>query len=366
MVVKIKGVIGLDITAAMVEGQLNREGGDLTVELDSPGGLVSESVSIFNAIAKYDKGTKTIDVRGEAASGASYIMFSGDKVKLAHNSSVFIHPPQGCTWGDYRNMYSYGSYLEDLTKMFISEYSRYMGISEDEAKSIVEAGQWFIGKEKLSQLGEVYDAKDAQNLDENSLKHQAEESMVRMQARMTRDVLEKDFKQCAQMFSPARAPEMTPNMSNINNKVDTVIKTEVVMDKTELKEKHPDLYQSVMKEGYDKGYNEGKEAELKRVKAHMRMIPYAADVAKKAIEDGSSFMSEEIQAQYMEAKFKSKMMADMEDDNPPEVNPGEPVNTQANGGKTTEQQKKDAEMQAKKDLKAALASFGKELPDEQK
>lgn len=366
MVVKIKGVIGLDITAAMVESQLNREGGDLTVELDSPGGLVSESVSIFNAIAKYDKGIKTIDVRGEAASGASYIMFSGNKIKLAHNSSVFIHPPQGCTCGDYRDMYSYGSYLEDLTKMFISEYSRYMGISEDEAKSIVETGQWFIGREKLSRLGEVYDAKDAQNLDENSLKHQAEESMVRMQVRMTREILEKDLKQCAQMFAGIKRPEIKPQMSNTNHKVDTVIKTEVRMNKTELKDKYPDLYQSVMKEGYDKGYSDGQGAELKRVKAHMTMMPYAADIAKKAIEDGSSFMSEEVQAQYMEARFKSQMVVNMEGDNPPAVNPGEPINPQANGGKTAEQQKKEAEMQAKKNLRDVLASFGKELPEGQK
>lgn len=366
MVVKIKGVIGLDITAAMVEGQLNRENGDLTVELDSPGGLVSESVSIFNAIAKYDKGIKTIDVRGEAASGASYIMFSGNKVKLAHNSSVFIHPPQGCTCGDYRDMYSYGSYLEDLTKMFISEYARYMNISEAEAKTIVESGKWFIGRENLSQLGEVYDTKDEQTLDENTLRHQTEESMVRMRARMTREILEKDLKQCAQMFAGANQPETKPYLENTNNKVDTVIKTEVRMDKSELKEKHPDLYQSVMKEGYDKGYSEGKEAELKRVKAHMTMMPYAADIAKKAIEDGASFMSEEVQAQYMEARFKSKMITNMEDDNPPDANPGEPTNTQANGGKTTEQQQKDAEMQARKNLRNVLASFGKELPDEQK
>lgn len=357
MVVEIKGVIGIDVTAAMVKYQLNRENGDMVVELDSPGGFISDSITIFNDIAKYNKGLKTINVTGQAASAASYIMFSGDNIKLAHNSSVFIHPPQGGVCGDYRDVFSYGEYLKNLTDMFISEYSRYMRVSTDEATNIIETGTWFIGKEKLALLGEVYDSKNPQSLDDNAIQHQAKESMTRMQARMTNELLKQDLKQCAEMFAGSikfTEPQMisTKVCKPINN-------TEVTMDKTELMTKHPELYQAVMKEGYDKGKTE----ELKRVQAHMRMMSYAPEVAKKAIDEGASFMSEDLQAQYMEARFKTQMILDKGSDNPLSVNPGEPLNPQANGGKKTpEMQKKETEMKEKEDLRTALASFGKVLP----
>lgn len=357
MVVEIKGVIGIDVTAAMVKYQLNREKEDLVIELDSPGGFISDSITIFNDIAKYNKGSKTINVTGQAASAASYIMFSGDNIKLAHNSSVFIHPPQGGVCGDYRDVFSYGEYLKNLTDMFISEYSRYMQVSIDEATNIIESGTWYIGKEKLALLGEVYDSKNPQSLDDNAIQHQAKESMTRMQARMTNELLMQDLKQCAEMFAgytKPTGPQMisTKVCKQINN-------TEEKMDKTELMTKHPEVYQAVMQEGYEKGKTE----ELKRVQAHMRMMSFAPEVAKKAIDEGASFMSEDLQAQYMEARFNAQMILDKSSDNPPPVSPGEPINLQADGGKKTpEMLKKEAEMKEKEALKTALASYGKVLP----
>ena len=57
------------------------------------------------------------------------------------------------------------------------------------------------------------------------------------------------------------------------------------------------------------------------------------------------------------------MILDKGSDNPLSVNPGEPLNPQANGGKKTpEMQKKETEMKEKEDLRTALASFGKVLP----
>lgn len=361
MVVKIKGVIGVDITASMVDYQLNRENGDLVVELDSPGGLISDSISIFNSIAKYDKGKRLIRVTGEASSGASYIMFSGDSLEFAHNASVFIHPPQGGACGDYREMYSYASYLESLTKMFVLEYARYMNISEAEAREVVEAGTWFIGRERLQLLGDVYDSKEQQTFDENMIQQRAVESMTRMQNCITREMLTKDLSSCDQMFAGAQRLKSKPQMK-AKIVTDKVIETEVIMDKTELKTKHPELYREVMQEGYDKG----KAEEHSRVKAHMTMMAFAPEVAKQAIEDGGSFMSEELQARYMEARFKAQMIADKEADNPPPINSGEPVNTQSNGGqseKTPEQQKQEAEMLERKNLRAALEGFGKKLPE---
>jgi len=63
----IDGVVGLDVTSGGVRAQLSKADGDITVFVNSPGGVVHEGLSIHNQLRAYDKGTVAVVIDGVAA-----------------------------------------------------------------------------------------------------------------------------------------------------------------------------------------------------------------------------------------------------------------------------------------------------------
>ena len=78
-----------DIVPAMVVGWLNKQEGDIEININSPGGDVTAGLAIANAIKGYDKGKVTANVLGLAASMASVIACAcGNADDLRHDAEV--------------------------------------------------------------------------------------------------------------------------------------------------------------------------------------------------------------------------------------------------------------------------------------
>ena len=76
-------------------------GGDVTIHLDSPGGSVTDGLSIYNALMGYD-GKVTVHVDTLSASIASVMMCAADHVIVNSNAKVMIHRAWSVAMGDCR------------------------------------------------------------------------------------------------------------------------------------------------------------------------------------------------------------------------------------------------------------------------
>lgn len=89
---KIKGVIGYETFNSELALALQdvRKGDETTIEIDSPGGSVTEGLSMFNTI-KNTPGKKTIEIVGSCMSIASLVALAGDFIKSSQASLLMYH-----------------------------------------------------------------------------------------------------------------------------------------------------------------------------------------------------------------------------------------------------------------------------------
>jgi hypothetical protein len=92
------------------------------------------------------------------------------------------------------------------------------------------------------------------------------------------------------------------------------------MTKEELKAKYPEVYAAIFGEGEEAGIKKERE----RTAAHLKLgeTSGSLETAAKYIKDGSSVMSEAVQADYLSLKVGQKALADRNADNPGAVVPG--------------------------------------------
>lgn len=149
-IIKIDEEIGYwGISARDIKDKLEEATGDITIEINSPGGNVVEGISIFNAIKDYDRGQVIVIIVGIAASMASYIALAGDKVKAYDNAIYMIHNASGIVAGDYREMENYSKKLYSLSAILKRGYIDKTNKSEKEIQSLMDDETYFFGNEML-------------------------------------------------------------------------------------------------------------------------------------------------------------------------------------------------------------------------
>jgi len=115
--IEIKGVIvsndyqqvydyyGIDATSPLkVSKQIGQAQGDtLNIEINSGGGDIFQGSEIYTMLKSY-QGYKEVNIVGLAASSASVIAMSGDKVKISPTGQFMMHNVSSIAQGDYREM----------------------------------------------------------------------------------------------------------------------------------------------------------------------------------------------------------------------------------------------------------------------
>lgn len=129
-------------TAAEVRKQLAGQG-DVTVFINSGGGLVSEGLAIYHML-KDHPGHVQVIVTGEAVSSASLIAMAGDTITMKPGTSMMIHDPGvdvgTGTEGDHL---AAANMLSGMAQGFAAIYAARAGITEDEARAIMLATTWY-------------------------------------------------------------------------------------------------------------------------------------------------------------------------------------------------------------------------------
>lgn len=155
-----------DVTAkSFVEDLKSFNNKDVTIHINSSGGDVFTGIAIHNSIKNYS-GNTTILVDGLAASAASIIAMAGDKIKMAENALMMIHPPSVCLFGFYdaAELEKVNNSLTKIKESLLKAYENRTKLSRAEIEEMVDAETWLTADEALEKnfIDEITGAVDAQ------------------------------------------------------------------------------------------------------------------------------------------------------------------------------------------------------------
>lgn len=85
-------LFGDGVTATDIKSQLDGFGDvrNITVHINSPGGVVDEGIAIYNLL-HHHPARITVEIDGIAASAAAFIAMAGDRILMAKNATMLLH-----------------------------------------------------------------------------------------------------------------------------------------------------------------------------------------------------------------------------------------------------------------------------------
>ncbi len=123
-------------------------GSTLNVRLNSPGGMVFEGITIANAMRAH-AATVNIFVDGLAASIASVIAVSGDRIVMMPGSQMMIHNAHGACFGEAEDMRKIANMLDKTTANIADQYAAKAGGEQKDWLALMNAETWYNAAEAV-------------------------------------------------------------------------------------------------------------------------------------------------------------------------------------------------------------------------
>jgi len=134
---------------AMSEALKNAGGKDVTVRINSPGGLISEGVAIYNQLKSYARKVRVV-VDGMAGSIASVIALAGSEIIMGDGSMMFIHMPlMGMTWGNAEQLRKQADDLDKFGETLIDIYEKRTGMSREDILAMMKSERYLTPREAV-------------------------------------------------------------------------------------------------------------------------------------------------------------------------------------------------------------------------
>jgi ATP-dependent protease ClpP protease subunit len=127
--------------------------GDVTVRLNSGGGLAMEGLAIYNTLRLHAQrnGVKILVIVDSAAvSAASLIAMAGDEVTMLPGSLMMIHDPSTVVIGTADEQRQSADITDKMADQFAAVYAQKAGITPDEARAIMKAETWYTPEEAVA------------------------------------------------------------------------------------------------------------------------------------------------------------------------------------------------------------------------
>ena len=152
--IKMIGEIGWDVYPFMIEEQLSEaNGGDIEIDLSSPGGVISKGLIIADLFKQYrvdnPNSIMKLNIKSEASSMASHVAALSVfyPITVEETTLHMRHNPQGYVGGDYIEVNAAGSFLERYANVMAIEYSRKSKMSMEDTKKDMNKTTYLFGKE---------------------------------------------------------------------------------------------------------------------------------------------------------------------------------------------------------------------------
>lgn len=141
-----EGFTASEVLAALAEhGREN----DLTVRLNSGGGIIDDGLAIYNALAAH-KGNVRIEIDAIAASSASVIAMAGDEIVMKAGAIMMIHDPANITFGTVADHEKTIEQLSAYATQMASLYAERSGNDVDAVRNDMKAELWLTADEAVA------------------------------------------------------------------------------------------------------------------------------------------------------------------------------------------------------------------------
>jgi ATP-dependent Clp protease protease subunit len=140
------------VSASYVRAELEKyKGQPVTVRINSPGGYVSEGVTIYNALRRHsDGGGKvTVEVDALAASIASYIAMGGDEILIAENALFMVHRCWGLVMGNAESLRKEALVMDKIDDIIADTYTARSGGDREKFVQLMADETWLTAKESV-------------------------------------------------------------------------------------------------------------------------------------------------------------------------------------------------------------------------
>ncbi len=154
---KVTGIIGGSwfsdgTTARQFLQQLEMAGdvGTIEVLIDSPGGSISDGLTMYDALRAHSA-MVTTNVIGTAASMASVLMLAGDVRQIAENGRVMVHRANGGVAGTHEEIQRYSQILKQFEDRIVGLYTERTAQSEKDVRAMMNTmvGTWLFGEQAV-------------------------------------------------------------------------------------------------------------------------------------------------------------------------------------------------------------------------
>ncbi|QBF32152.1 head maturation protease, ClpP-related [Thalassococcus sp. S3] len=142
---------GNGVTAKRIAGALRNIGErDVVVNINSPGGDFFEGLAIYNLLNEHP-GAVTVKVLGLAASAASLIAMSGDRILMARAGFLMIHNTWVLAAGDRHAFRDVADWLEPFDAASVDVYEARSGVAAKEIAAMLDKETWIGGSDAVEQ-----------------------------------------------------------------------------------------------------------------------------------------------------------------------------------------------------------------------
>ena len=126
---------------------------EITLYINSPGGLVTAGLGIYDTMQYIKPDVSTLCI-GQAASMGSFLLAAGEKGKRFSlpNSRIMVHQPSAGFQGQATDIEIHANEVLSLKRRLNQIYSKHTGKSEDEIKVALERDN-FMTSENAKEFG---------------------------------------------------------------------------------------------------------------------------------------------------------------------------------------------------------------------
>lgn len=122
---------------------------EIELHINSYGGSVFASISIFNYLKSLGKSITTIN-DGICASGASLIFMVGDERVMPENTMLMIHRASTFAWGNCNELREQADILEKLDNSTVmANYKNHFTGTDEELMELIDKETWLSAEECL-------------------------------------------------------------------------------------------------------------------------------------------------------------------------------------------------------------------------
>lgn len=145
-----KNFFGEGVSTKDVQAKLKGATGDVTVNINSPGGSYFEGAAIYSLLQQYS-GKVIVNVLGVAASAASLIAMAGDEIRISPAAGIMIHNAQAMIGGDRHDMEDAADTLGGIDQAIRNIYAARTGQTDAALDKMMtpHTGTWLFGKDAV-------------------------------------------------------------------------------------------------------------------------------------------------------------------------------------------------------------------------